>query len=602
MPDELTQDAASYTRLDGVFRRWRRAERRNLPVHWWTRSPRDSLGRSCLLVSILLMPLAARIGSHLLAAESALAQARAVRPAVVIAALALLALVHGWQVDRLIVRNSNAEPSTVPWLRGLRRLLASVPIVGWLVLPWWRHLEETRPSWAFRITPLPLCLLSCTSRVRGARYRRRSPSGYDFPERRSVVLVAVSVALLSLAVSPLLATVERAMATTTTRSLAVAVHLTGLACALVRSRLDVAQSEIARNESLWRALAAMFWLVPVPLAPILTLIPYLFENDSAPRASTLVAKAASARTGVGRFSEWSLLRNGLRTGWGGLHWARRLRGRSPELDAIGEAGTIEQKVARLSRVKAAGLFCDGACLSFSLLWLGHLNGWASMARAVLGLVALVGLALGIAGMAAMAWTFTAALLRRRHSLPRYLRGSLPVLTASTQLGFFFGLFFGEGLYRRHAGQVGGVLLAVGMVGAMIQVLPPLLSLVLDLPAENERQDRARTWWSIGFSLLGLQGLAITWLGPTALPSSRYSLAIIASGSLISMGIGWHEREWLLHPYEWRDGLGSAAPRLRRLLLVLAFTAIVPCGGLAVPLWNFHRTGPPLRTINGVERR
>lgn len=591
MQDDLTTSAGSLATLDEVFRRWKCAEGRARPMFWWNETPRENLGKLCLLVSIVFMPLAGIIDGHLIAGTAA-DRAEIARDGLAVTALLALCWIHGWQLDRLLAHRSSGEARAVSWLRRLRRLVASVPFIGWLAIPWWRRLDESKPGWAFRDQPSYPVELRGAWRPFGYRRFRRFARGHSHPQRRVLFLLVTSLVVVNLSAIHLLEVGETALTRQVALITSVVLHAVGFTCASAHFLIRGGDPDGGESSQRWRALVAVFWLVPVPLVPFFTLIPDVLENDPAPRGSTLVASSFSARTGVGSTAEWDLLRRRLRAAWSGLPWVRRLRGRSIELDVVTEAGTIEEGIAQLSRTRAVCLFCDAACFAWGLLWLGdRIPGGASYAQAILGLLALLALALGIVGLGGMAITAVAGLLRLRDRLPRWLQRSLPAIGAVIYLSFFFGLFLGEGSYRGNLGQVAGVLLAVGASGALVLALPLLLLPIVDLPPESEAQDRLRTLWVMVFTLTAMFGLAMPRLLPPEAILLCPLLAAVAFGSACGVALGASGLKWLLHPREWRDIVGSAWPaRTRRRLTLLAATAVLPLASLVTPFWPYLRSG------------
>ena len=155
--------------------------------------------------------------------------------------------------------------------------------------------------------------------------------------------------------------------------------------------------------------------------------------------------------------------------------------------------------------------------------------------------------------------------------------------------------FGEGVYRREPSQVFGVVIVLGLVGAVIHIGPVLLSLVLAVPDDDPRQQRARTLWTLAYA-----SIAITAITPSAAGGSPAAETVPLFGTLLWIGplfgamIGAGLLEWLLHPFAPRLAFAGSTPAwLRRPLGFVAWTAILPFGGLAVPIWAYlhHQRWP-----------
>ena len=72
---------------------------------------------------------------------------------------ALIMLFNGWWMDRWVARESGVERELRAFMKWFRRVLGAVPILSFLVIPFWRWLIERRPSWTLTMgssTPLTI--------------------------------------------------------------------------------------------------------------------------------------------------------------------------------------------------------------------------------------------------------------------------------------------------------------------------------------------------------------------------------------------------------------------------------------------------------------
>lgn len=92
---------------------------------------------------------------------------RQVPARVFLLALVAMAPVNVWLTGRLLASCRPWDVIERGWLRGLRRTLATLPLVGFCgVLPVWQHLVTTRPDWAFRCpSEKPRITLTARGRV-----------------------------------------------------------------------------------------------------------------------------------------------------------------------------------------------------------------------------------------------------------------------------------------------------------------------------------------------------------------------------------------------------------------------------------------------------
>ena len=105
------------------------------------------------------------------------------------AALILLVVANGWLLDRSLADRTPGALRVPIWLRWLRKVLVSVPVVGLYVIPAWRWIVQTQPSWAFRasVSPgghLPACsetIASPISHLRAWSRTLRRRQGQSLP-------------------------------------------------------------------------------------------------------------------------------------------------------------------------------------------------------------------------------------------------------------------------------------------------------------------------------------------------------------------------------------------------------------------------------------
>jgi hypothetical protein len=588
---------ASPSSLLAVYRRWKRAEARRRPYSWWSEPPRVNLGKLSMLGSILLIPVAGIIDGFLAAGGSPTGQGVA-NKTWAIAILLAGCWVHGWQLDRLIAQQSRGEAQAATVALILRRLIAALPFVGWLAIPWWRQLDARRPPWAFRSAGIEPGPVLREERPFGRRPVPRPARGRTYPGRRVLVLVVGSLALVSLTASQILGGHDTGWPRRFVLiGAVVVVHVLGFGLGLAHFLIERARSREGEDSLPWRVLFVGSWLAPIPLFPFLMLIPAVLDNPPAPRASTLVAKSFAVHSEVGSRPRWSLLRRRLHAGWSWMPWVERLGGRPLDIDVAMERGAIEERIDHLAQFKTVCLFFDAACLAWLLLTIeGHVPAGESWSRPLLGLLTCVTLPLGVLCLVATLVTFVYALLSTEDRLPARLRQSVPAFGTAANLGFFAGLFLGDGLFQGNLQEIGGVFLAIGTAGAVAKTLPSLISLVIELPAETGRQEHERTLWILGFIAVAFLGLSLRGMQPpTGAPFNPWVLFVLFA-SVCGIIVGTRGLKWLLHPGKWRDVLRPDTDRPpRRRIALLALSAVLPLGGLAAPFWPLIRRQVNRRT-------
>jgi hypothetical protein len=235
----------------------------------------------------------------------------------------------------------------------------------------------------------------------------------------------------------------------------------------------------------------------------------------------------------------------------------------------------------LYSAKTAVLFIEAAMLASALFWIEDRQTGAGWATAVLVLLMLPSLGLGLMGLVVMAFRSVQRLLGSASRLA-FLDGH-PYATylAATQLVFFWGIVMGQGFYSNDSSLISASLFFLGVGGCLIHILSTARASSLE---SSDKVENSTVFWVILF--FGLVVLAfrridyrpldeLWWVGP-------------ALGALLGAGL----LEWLIHPFSPRQILSETGTR-RRQLLFMALTAILPLGGLAIPVWIWlrHRRWP-----------
>lgn len=138
-------------------------------------------------------------------------------------------------------------------------------------------------------------------------------------------------------------------------------------------------------------------------------------------------------------------------------------------------------------------------------------------------------------------------------------------------------------------EAASALAIAGMGVAVAGALPLMLGIVLRLPDEDEWSARLRHLRTLGGVSLAAVGLSVVGSepAPAAFPLSGSPSFVFAAGLLLPAA-AWLPS--LCRPHGVRDALaGLLAPDPgRRAAALLAWTALVPFGGLATPLWRRWR--------------
>lgn len=352
------------------------------------------------------------------------------------------------------------------------------------------------------------------------------------------------------------------------------------ASGLVLHALAVARTTGPGRVPLARLLVpASLTLFMVPMVPFLGLILYLFAIPRAPEIS-LLRTLQQNRSSTARLPRWLELRDILRR-------ARRSWRSGPLVsDKAWELSDTDLSLYWTYVIKAISLGADGATLSWLAFW--ATEGVASergAAQALITGIASTSLSLGGAGLVLMLLLALRQRARAEGRLGFLDRHPVHRFLAASQISLATGLFLGGLLFEGDGRRVGTVVALAAACGVAV-ALPRFL---LNAPGKDDRATIS-VGWTISLAILGGSGFewanghesadAMLWLLRVCLAFLPWAIPLLLL------------RRFLLHllrPFSLRDLLNPAFSRpLRRSLLFLTATAVLPLGGLAVPAWIWIR--------------
>ncbi len=507
------------------------------------------------------------------------------------AALGGFWLVNALLFEHLLSRRCRPDVEVRGWVRALRFVLGGLPLVGLLIsIPVWERLVERSPRWAFRRLDAGPPLELSSARRRAFR-AFPIPAGLELRIRRfeesALWLIwawAVSFVVL-LAVSIWLGRPEPSPA----RYFA-AVVLWGILHFSAAAAMAYYGRRQARRLHGLRAhfLRLMPGLCLLPFSLAIALVFLAVETDRA-RTDSLTFAAHGRGTSVGRLPRWRQAQQGLRRDWSKLPlWARFARPRGAEKAA--EVSNVQHHLLSFYRLKTFALFFDGALLGWVLA--SARQSLPKIAATVVALETAIVWTLGGIGVLGALWL--AAELARLLAgafwiLPRRERVSRGWYLACGALAALAGFYTGgysEHLATREIGMlvIYGAALCAMLCGFRV-VLFPLLK-----GGSREASELYPTvLWAVFFIAISAAGGLLA-LGSEA---AERCLKLILCGAWLSplwqAALGTWFLGWILHPVLLKDlRSGAVSTGVRKPLAFLAFTAVAPWGGLAIPLWIFLR--------------
>jgi hypothetical protein len=499
-------------------------------------------------------------------------------------ALLVLAPVSGLLVQHYLARRTPPGTSIPVWLRAALFLGGCVPWVGLLLIPLWRRLMTSPPTWAVHPQAARLDLDTPPARLpRGSPLHRLYTSGaFGFWLIITGVLLPLA-GCLWLAKGGNRSVILGACA---------ALHLAQAACLAL-----YAESELRFTTQSRRSLRLVPWLCLLPQpVPFLAMFPVLWTEVESLRVKTLTWSAYARRVGVGRLSVWLDLRLALQKRWTASPWRERWtlpRG----LEISPREGRAE--AARRTWVRAKSLLLPIEA-SLAIGWLVAFSGGGPIPDYD-----------PVRDPALRPWLLAAALLAALGLLQAVAAGLVPLLRLRasaplgppkaglslfvTQAALAFGLLAGPLAVHGKFRELALLTVLSAALAAMLSVLVMMARLLTSRPVALA----TLVTWPLSLLLLGVLPMAVVlrpdlaWVG--------LGLALLVP--VVDIGVGVWSLPWLLYPFRWRDVFeGKIAVGVRVRLAFVALVALLPLGGIALPVW-FQRKAweTPERTTPGANR-
>ncbi len=503
--------------------------------------------------------------------------------------IALLYLSNAWLIDRHLAWRTKGNEMFSAWLRALRFGLAGLPVFGIWVIPLWAEVVARSPAWAVRRDQ---GVSSVRAKKRGSQrwflFRRsglarnwfESVWGFSFWILTNFAVLWV----LGINLQPVLAyRVER----TVLIVLAMTLHLAALAGMIHSINAQLQESRLSGLPSaVFRRSLAFFWLPPVPLLALAGLLLFLLSEylGSINASKSVLTKSTyDSRSDLGRLPLWLGMQKQLQTNWRKSTWLRRLRGSeySPKLRQ--GLNAVDLRVLWVYRVRTLFLFLEAAFFTNLLLRSG-----VDIADSIAVLLLVLPMLLGTLGTLWMAARFFDRLVESDrlsfcdfHPYPSHLAG--------TQFGFAAGALVGQGLADDNFALVGNAIAFTGLVGALVHFLPIFLNLLIHVPSASHRNDETRVAWMLAFVGVMAVGLGLQQGEPVSQANQTLFKTLVAVSPLTSVLLGMVSLRWLIRPFRFRRVFSrQAEPQQRWFLAFVTVTAVLPLGGLFIPIWICFR--------------
>lgn len=590
-------------RLAEVCRRWHRTESPRQRDDWRL-APRDAVGRVSgffgMVSSLLLIPFSQAIYPLEMFDVPVAVTLLPFRPRA-LTLLALLALINAWLLDGHLDRRTPRPATVRPWVRRLRLLACSLPLVGRYALPGWRWLLARRPRWAFREPPSAVILDadSAGDEVDELRWRLTSKLSAigDRLHRRLTTQTGLGLLAVANAVALVLLVFGTASATPTSGQrltiamLAIPFHLLAFGDVLMHQVAEARRQGAVSWGFVPHALLALLWLAPVPYLALAGLAPlflhWLVTEGTSPAESTLVQRAfAQRREGAGLPSGLTL-EEAVRRGWQGITGRERWRQPASTLTPSAEQTRTDERLQWLYRVRSILLAFDAMAVWWLVLNFAP-PAWHPVARSSLAVAAEIAALLCLLGVMVMIVYLARLVLRNLGPLAVLDRHPYAQYLAASQLSLATGLWLGPPLFDGDRAEIAAILSVIGTLGLLAAFSVFVLGIWLPGGERSEKPYHG---------LLALLGfLAIAMAGQTLRQDPSYAqgvmtflMALTWSSPLWGLVLYRRLLPWLLRPFRPEQGLSRELPVRRRwAVLLLTFSVALPLGGVMIPLWIYVR--------------
>jgi hypothetical protein len=472
--------------------------------------------------------------------------------------LGLLLLVNAWVLDRHLTARIPAGLCEVRWLHATRMIIASAPLIGLAVIPLWQRLVRSVPAWAFvPCTPASPLVLEGRHPARFGNVRENADVWLkSWSQRQSLQILW----LVGCQIAPLFSGLHLLFQQSPKAAVvfSIVLHLAGAAVALAHVELRKGNLQMTGGRAAWFRLLPLILLLPPPFSvpAILIWLPATEERREGKGVILTLYESQNVRR----------------------HPFASVRAPRPgEIIGDREEGRHRAAAAKVMFLALESAVLAGIAARTAFPLLPNLE---SLLVLLLILSAFPGVCLLLAGGVARH-------IRQWPQLTSLTDHPYGVFLTMVPLALVLGMLVGT----TESKDQPILLFALGLAGVLMTLLVIIWNVLLSAfsgALVPERRYTGMALWLL-FSALVIV-LTILQSYRTALYPLAAVLALASSLCGFIIASRW------LAPFQLRDLLDQRLPgRLRAVLWGLALTALLPLGGLAVPIWIRlrHRCGPDL---------
>jgi len=575
---------SEHERLLTVYRGWKRAGRHPMRFSW--RLPKDgSLGfvGAAGLLLFQVTPVDAALWSER-DADLWSFPLPVTGPAL-LWALLLVCLLNCLLFHRLLSRKTPSDLSTRWQLLALRCFVSGLPLLGWVVFPAWGWLLRRRPAWMFSpYVSTPEILLRHNS--------RRPLLGHWMGklDESLILLLALNNSLLLVLASHWIQVSEPESPDLhwwPGLLYSFALHLLMFAGTAWYLRIQIARSRTSRLRSLSLLILTACLLPPIPVFSILAFFLFMLLDPSHAAEDTLAHALIRQRGTTHQLPVWWELKETIQRNRQAFPWRKRLRIAPRETAARPQADETQRHVRLLLRRKTLFLVPDTIAFKLAVPMLA--GSWPRASLLLDGGLSLVGLlslpllitGLAVAGVQAISRRTTTGQPSRLLDLH-----SFGTFLARTEALYFLGLLAGH-LWRH--GQMEfleNLFLYIVAAGLSRIGLKEGFEVARHYfySSEGTVSQEGRAAWDGLRQIFFITGLAAA--AGIVLAFAQLGLGNLFVTAWLPCSLLWGARLARTHlPWLLRPSPGQPFPESSPgLVAFIRITAVLPLGGLAVPLW------------------
>ncbi len=590
--------------LTQIYKKWKYEKR------WvWGDSPQESLSNIGFLLGIVMFPVLMAFDGVVVSWGNLTedASVHGVFPAgikFVFIGLCLTYLINGWMTDRYLAYQTKPDIRINPWARYLRFILGGIPLFGLYVNGVWQWLLENPTQWMGATGVAPAPPQAHRLRTRTNLFNRWRLNSWVRLDRFAFWLwwknfhiwwlVLANIIIASLICNGYLVPRFGADHRGLMVGIAWMLHIYVCAGVLYFFYIQAKEAKATRIGFILRLILACFWLVPIPLFPVLGILLFMLFVAEPKKKQTVIHEAYEKRSNIARLPIWLDFEANLRREWGRATWWKRLRDRPDKLDQPQKASEAQKKRNGIYVIECISLLPEATALGWLVARMETPGPGIDSLAGVITIILFLGASI-ISGIGLAAWLtcFILSLARSQSPLQVLYQNAYIQYFTIGHLVFLCGLVFGFAVENKEYHMIWSIFALGGLTGAIVNVGPQILSLIVPVHERVIKDPLIPSMVTIMWCMLAIVGMGGLYNVQTPAFNILAILLMLKITPLLNiLSIGF--AGWLLRPFKIRDMFNRDRPkRVRIAIAFILVTLILPFGSLIIPVWIHinHRIWP-----------